>query len=118
MPRMPDHEMIRPLPTVGRSIGRGGWNPNRRWRHLTTALKDMCQARRTTMTVSRTAPATAKYRPRSAASRLSRMGRICRPMKMNARMFSANTAVSQTAYVGMRIRAGVRAGAVRATVTA
>ena len=24
MPRMPAHEMIRPLPTVGRSIGRGG----------------------------------------------------------------------------------------------
>ena len=24
MPRMPDHEMTRPLPTVGRSIGRGG----------------------------------------------------------------------------------------------
>ena len=34
---------------------------------------------------------------RSAASRLSRIGRICRPMKMNARMFSANTTVSHTA---------------------
>ena len=49
MPRMPDHEMTRPLPTVGRSIGRGGLNPNRLWRHRTTALKDMCQASRTTI---------------------------------------------------------------------
>ena len=63
MPRMPDHEMTKPLPTVGRSIGRGGLNPNRRSRHLTMALKDMCHAMRTTMTVSRTAPATAKYAP-------------------------------------------------------
>ena len=47
---------------VGRSIGRGGWKPTRRCRHLTTALKGMCQAKRTTITVSRTAPATAKYR--------------------------------------------------------
>ncbi len=30
-------------------------------------------------------------------SRLSRMGRICRPMKINARMFSAKTTVSHTA---------------------
>jgi hypothetical protein len=49
------------------------------------------------ITVSKTAPVTAKYRPRSAASRLSRIGRICRPMKMKARMFSANTTVSHTA---------------------
>ena len=60
MPRMPAHEMTRPLPTVGRSIGRGGWKPNRRCRHRTTALNDMCQARRTTITVTSTAPATAK----------------------------------------------------------
>ena len=60
MPRMPAHEITRPLPTVGRSIGRGGWKPNRRSRHLITALKDMCQAMRTTMTVTSTAPATAK----------------------------------------------------------
>ena len=39
-------------------------------------------------------------------------------MKMNARMFSANTTVSHTAYDGMRIRAGIRSGAVRATVMA
>ena len=31
------------------------------------------------------------------ASRLSRIGRICRPMKMNARMFSTKTTVSHTA---------------------
>ena len=37
---------------------------------------------------------------------------------MNARMFSANTTVSHTAYVGMRIRAGMRSGAVCATVIA
>jgi hypothetical protein len=60
MPRMPAQEMIRPLPRVGRSIGRGGWKPRRRCHHLMTALKDMCQAKRTTMTVSRTAAATAK----------------------------------------------------------
>ena len=41
MPRMPAHETINPLPTVGRNIGRGGRKPNRRWRHLTTALNDM-----------------------------------------------------------------------------
>ena len=52
MPRMPAHEMIKPLPTVGRSIGRGGWKPNRRCCHLMTALNDMCQASRTTITVS------------------------------------------------------------------
>jgi hypothetical protein len=39
-------------------------------------------------------------------------------MKMNARMFRENTTVSHTAYDGMRVRAGTRAGAVRATVTA
>ena len=60
MPRMPAHEMTRPLPTVGRSIGRGGLNPNRRSRQRMTALNDMCQARRTTITVTRTAPATAR----------------------------------------------------------
>ena len=27
MPRMPAHEMTSPLPTVGRSIGRGGLKP-------------------------------------------------------------------------------------------
>lgn len=43
----------------------------------------MCQARRTMITVMRTAPATATYRPRSARSRLSRIGRTWRPMKMN-----------------------------------
>ena len=46
------------------------------------------------------------------------MGRIWRPMKTNARTFSRKTAVSQTAYDGSRSRAGVRAGAGRATVTA
>ena len=39
-------------------------------------------------------------------------------MKTNASTFSTNTTVSQTAYDGMRIRAGVRSGAVRATVMA
>src|SRR5262245_58173729 len=39
-------------------------------------------------------------------------------MKMNARTFNRKTTVSHTAYEGTRIRAGVRAGAVRATVTA
>ena len=42
-------------------------------------------------------PGHRKVRPRSAASRVARIRRICRPMKMNARMFSANTTVSQTA---------------------
>ena len=60
MPRMPAHEMTRPLPTVGRSIGRGGWKPNRRSRQRITALKVMCQASRTTITVTSTAPATAR----------------------------------------------------------
>ena len=63
-----------------------------------TALKDMCQAIRTTITVKRTAAATAKYRPRAAASRLSRIGRICKPMKMKASTFSVKITVSQTAY--------------------
>ena len=94
---MPAHEMTRPLPTVGRSIGRGGRKPVRRSRHLMTALKDMCQARRTTMTVSSTAPETAKYRPRSDGSSVARIGRICSPMKMKARMLSAKTTVSHTA---------------------
>ena len=62
-----------------------------------TALKDMCQAIRTTMTVTRTAPATAKYRPRAAGSRLARIGRICKPMKTKASTFSMKTTVSQTA---------------------
>ena len=115
---MPDHEMTRPLPTDGRSIGRGGWKPNWRSRHLMTALNDMCHAIRTTMTVTSTAAATAKYRPRAAGSRLARIGRICKPMKTNARTFSTKTTVSHTAYDGMRIRAGMRSGAVRAAVMA
>ena len=60
MPRMPAQAMTRPLPTVGRSIGRGGWKPNRRSRQRITALKDMCQAKRTTITVTSTAPATTR----------------------------------------------------------
>jgi hypothetical protein len=60
IPRMPAQEITNPLPTLGRSIGRGGLKPKRRCRHLTTALKGMCQTRRTTITVSRTAPTTAK----------------------------------------------------------
>ena len=118
MPRMPDQEITSPLPTVGRSMGRGGRNPNRRSCHLMTALKDMCHAIRTTITVTRTAPATTKYRPRIAGSRLSKIGRICSPMKTNASTFKTNTTVSHTAYEGMRSRAGMRAGAVRATVIA
>lgn len=43
------------------------------------------------------------------------IGRICKPMKMKASTFSRKTTVSHTAYDGIRIRAGVRAGAVRAT---
>ena len=39
-------------------------------------------------------------------------------MKMNAKMFSANTTVAHTALVGMRMRADMRAGAVRASVIA
>jgi len=58
MPRMPDHEITSPLPSVGRSIGRGGWKPNRRSRQRTMALKVMCQAMRTAITVSSTAAAT------------------------------------------------------------
>jgi hypothetical protein len=57
----------------------------------------MCQAMRATITVTSTAAATTMYRPCSDASRLARIGRTCRPMKMNARMFSAKTAVSHTA---------------------
>ncbi len=60
---MPAHEMTRPLPTVGRSIGRGGLKPCRRSRHLITALNDMCQAIRTTMTVTRTARGDGKVAP-------------------------------------------------------
>ena len=59
IPRMPAHEITRPLPTVARSIGRGGLKPNRLSRQRTTALKDMCQASRTRITVTSTAPATA-----------------------------------------------------------
>jgi len=47
-----------------------------------------------------------------------RIGRSCRPMKTKARTFIMNTTVSHTAYDGMRIRAGVRSGEVRATVIA
>ena len=64
------------------------------------------------------APATAKYGPRSAASRVPKIGRICRPMKMNARMLSAKTTVSHTAYAGSRSRAGVFQGEDRAVMTA
>ena len=39
-------------------------------------------------------------------------------MKTKASTFSTKTAVSHTAYDGMRIRAGMRAGAMRATVIA
>ena len=70
------------------------------------------------ITVRRTAPANSKYRPRSVASKLSRIGRICRPMKMKASTFSMKTTVSHTAYDGMRSRAGMRSGAVRATAMA
>ena len=65
MPRMPDHEMTNPLPTDGRSIGRGGRKPNRRSRHLMTALKDMCQAIRTTMTVTKHRAGDGKISPAS-----------------------------------------------------
>jgi len=58
--QLPDHEMTNPLPTVGRSIGRGGLNPTRRCRHLTKALNDMCQTSRTAMTVNSTPPAAEK----------------------------------------------------------
>ena len=34
------------------------------------------------MTVTRTAPATARYRPRSAAAKPSRIGRICRAVAL------------------------------------
>lgn len=37
---------------------------------------------------------------------------------MNAKMFSATITIAQTAFVGMRMRAGIRAGAVRARVMA
>jgi hypothetical protein len=57
----------------------------------------MCQVIRTTITVKRTPPATAKYRPRAAGSRLARIGRICNPMKAKARTFSRKTTVSHTA---------------------
>jgi len=60
-------------------------------------LNDMCQAIRTTITVTRTAPATTKYRPRIAGSRLSNIGRIYSPMKTNASTFKTKTAVSHTA---------------------
>jgi len=49
---------------------------------------------------------------------MSRIGRICSPMNTNASTLSRKTTVAQTAYEGMRIRAGVRSGAVRATVIA
>jgi hypothetical protein len=39
------------------------------------------------------------------------MGRICRPMKMKAKMLRAKITVAHTALVGMRMRAGMRAGA-------
>jgi hypothetical protein len=39
-------------------------------------------------------------------------------MKMKAITFNRKTTVSHTAYDGIRIRAGVRSGAVRATVMA
>jgi hypothetical protein len=97
MPRMPAHEITRPLPTEGRSIGRGGRKPNRRSRHLTTALNGIRQAIRTTITVTSTAPATATYCPRADGSRLFRIGRICRPMKTKASTFSMKTTVSHTA---------------------
>ena len=60
MPRMPAQAMTRPLPTVGRSIGRVGLKPKARSRQRMTALKAMCQATRTTITVTSTAPATAR----------------------------------------------------------
>ena len=39
-------------------------------------------------------------------------------MKMNARMFTAKTTVSHTAYAGMRSEEGICSGAVLATVIA
>ena len=43
IPRIPAHEMTKPLPTVGRSIGRAGSKPTP-IPPPDTALKDMCQA--------------------------------------------------------------------------
>ena len=58
MPRMPDQEMIRPLRTEGRSVGRGGWKPCCRMFHLKMAFCVITQTTRTTITVTSTAPAT------------------------------------------------------------
>jgi hypothetical protein len=118
MPRMPDQEMTRPLPTVGRSMGRGGWKPKRRWRQRMTALKDMCQASRTAITVASTAAATSRYWLRAGGASSTRIGRICRPMKMKAKMLSAKITVAHTALVGMRMRAEMRAGASAGSVMA
>ena len=42
------------------------------------------------------------------------MGPSCRPTSTKASALSTNTVVSQTAYDGSRMRAGVRMGATRA----
>src|SRR5438034_292623 len=70
---------------------------------------------RTTITVASTAPLTRSAWTRLSRDRRFRMGRACRPMITNASTFSTNTAVSQTEYVLMRLRAGTRRGDSRAS---
>ena len=55
--RIPHHDMIRPLPTVGSIIGRGRRAPKRAMRQRATAFCDITQITRVTMTASDTASA-------------------------------------------------------------
>src|SRR5919109_1141747 len=61
---------------------------------------------RTRMTAAQTAAAVTAYVINSARFSRCKMGFSWRPTRMNARTFSTKTTTSQTAYDGIRSRAG------------
>jgi hypothetical protein len=111
MPCMPAHEMTRPLPMLGPQHRSSRMKPEPPVSPPDDCIEGHVPGESHDDHGQQDRAGYNEVPPSFRCFQLSRIGRICRPMNMNARMFSAKTTVSQTAYVGIRIRAGMRSGA-------